>query len=200
MFLKSILLNLYNLNQLYMFHAIGLRFHCVTMLLNLWTWLVIEDGCGFIHCHCICAAGCLPIQPLHYAGVSEENGCESGQNGASAPGSTAWSRISTPDSLEWDPVEAPLATASERPLEELDAETEQLLSEIERLTSRALRETGDWSSWSPWLPSWAIISWASRCSGQPNVKIVQLFIVADSNVCMLFMKALCFHTGIFWFQ
>ena len=28
-----------------MFHAIGLRFHCFTMLLNLRTWLVIEDGC-----------------------------------------------------------------------------------------------------------------------------------------------------------
>ena len=43
-------------------------------------------------------------------------------------------------------MEAPLATAGERPVEELDAETEQLLNEIERLTSRALRETGDWSS------------------------------------------------------
>ena len=28
-----------------MFHAIELCFHCFTMLLNLWTWLVIEDGC-----------------------------------------------------------------------------------------------------------------------------------------------------------
>lgn len=82
--------------------------------------------------------------------MTEDDGCESaatnGQNGNSAAGSTAWSRISTPDSLEWDPVEAPLAAVSERPAEELDAETEQLLSEIERLTSRALRETGDWSS------------------------------------------------------
>ncbi|PSN39302.1 hypothetical protein C0J52_18484 [Blattella germanica] len=79
--------------------------------------------------------------------VAEEEGCESATtNGASAAGSTAWSRISTPDSLEWDPVEAPLATANDRAVEELDAETEQLLSEIERLTSRALRETGDWSS------------------------------------------------------
>ncbi|XP_021920952.1 uncharacterized protein LOC110830384 isoform X2 [Zootermopsis nevadensis] len=94
--------------------------------------------------------GCLPIQPLHYAGVTEDDGCESaatnGQNGVSAAGSTAWSRVSTPDSLEWDPAEAPLTAASERSVEELDAETEQLLSEIERLTSRALRETGDWSS------------------------------------------------------
>ena len=32
-----------------MFHAIGLHFHCFTMLLNLWTWLVIEDGCGVPH-------------------------------------------------------------------------------------------------------------------------------------------------------
>lgn len=94
--------------------------------------------------------GCLPIHPLHYAGVAEDDGFEStvtnGQNGTSAAGSTAWSRISSPDSLEWDPVEAPLGAASERPVEELDAETEQLLSEIERLTYRALRETGDWSS------------------------------------------------------
>ena len=40
---------MYNLIQLYMFHAIGLRFHCFTMLLNLWTWLVIEDGCATAH-------------------------------------------------------------------------------------------------------------------------------------------------------
>ena len=82
--------------------------------------------------------------------MAEDDGCEStatnGQNGTSAAGSTVWSRISSPDSLEWDPVEAPLGTASERSVEELDAETEQLLSEIERLTYRALRETGDWSS------------------------------------------------------
>ena len=32
-----------------MFHAIGLRFHCFTMLLKLWTWLVIEDGCGYCY-------------------------------------------------------------------------------------------------------------------------------------------------------
>ncbi|XP_067010886.2 uncharacterized protein [Anabrus simplex] len=58
-----------------------------------------------------------------------------------------WSRLSTPDSLEWDPVEAPLASDSGGDNRgELDAETEQLLCEIERLTSRALRETGDWSS------------------------------------------------------
>ncbi|GFG37589.1 hypothetical protein Cfor_12676 [Coptotermes formosanus] len=94
--------------------------------------------------------GCLPVHLLHYAGVVEDDGCEStatnGQNGTSAAGSAGWSRISSPDSLEWDPVEAPLAAARERSVEELDTETEQLLSEIERLTSRALRETGDWSS------------------------------------------------------
>ncbi|XP_049858537.1 uncharacterized protein LOC126351169 isoform X1 [Schistocerca gregaria] len=90
--------------------------------------------------------GVLPIHAMHYAGVPEEDVCDSsatnGKNGAS---STGWSRISTPDSLEWDPVEAPLAAMSEAQAE-LDAETEQLLTEIERLTSRALRETGDWSS------------------------------------------------------
>ncbi|XP_076297042.1 uncharacterized protein LOC143217128 [Lasioglossum baleicum] len=48
-----------------------------------------------------------------------------------------WSRVSTPNSLEWDPVEADMVC--------VDLETEQLLTEIERLTDRALKETGDWS-------------------------------------------------------
>ncbi|XP_046618144.1 uncharacterized protein LOC124304131 isoform X1 [Neodiprion virginianus] len=49
-----------------------------------------------------------------------------------------WSRVSTPNSLEWDPVEADMVC--------VDVETEQLLTEIERLTDRALKETGDWTS------------------------------------------------------
>ncbi|XP_043273241.1 uncharacterized protein [Venturia canescens] len=59
---------------------------------------------------------------------------------ASPPSSltaSPWSRISTPNSLEWDPVEAEI--------EGVDVETEQLLTEIERLTDKALKETGDWS-------------------------------------------------------
>ncbi|XP_020295469.1 uncharacterized protein LOC109860647 isoform X2 [Pseudomyrmex gracilis] len=43
-----------------------------------------------------------------------------------------WSRVSTPNSLEWDPVEPDIC---------VDMETEQLLTEIERLTDRALKET-----------------------------------------------------------
>ncbi|XP_043253563.1 uncharacterized protein LOC122398029 isoform X2 [Colletes gigas] len=49
-----------------------------------------------------------------------------------------WSRVSTPNSLEWDPVEADMVC--------VDLETEQLLTEIERLTDRALQETGEWTS------------------------------------------------------
>ncbi|XP_012271258.1 uncharacterized protein LOC105694813 isoform X2 [Orussus abietinus] len=48
-----------------------------------------------------------------------------------------WSRVSTLDSLEWDPVEADMVC--------VDIETEQLLTEIERLTDRALKETGEWT-------------------------------------------------------
>lgn len=49
-----------------------------------------------------------------------------------------WSRVSTPNSLEWDPVEADIVC--------VDLETEQLLTEIERLTDRALKETGEWTN------------------------------------------------------
>ncbi|XP_076239136.1 uncharacterized protein LOC143182175 [Calliopsis andreniformis] len=49
-----------------------------------------------------------------------------------------WSRVSTPNSLEWDPVEADMVC--------VDLETEQLLTEIERLRDRALKETGEWTS------------------------------------------------------
>ena len=53
----------------------------------------------------------------------EENSSESGMGGTS------------PESLEWDPCDQPAT----------DLETEQLLLEIELLTSRALHETGDWT-------------------------------------------------------
>lgn len=49
-----------------------------------------------------------------------------------------WSRVSTPNSLEWDPVESDMVC--------VDIETEQLLSEIENLTDRALKETGEWTN------------------------------------------------------
>lgn len=48
---------------------------------------------------------------------------------------SAWSRVSTPNSLEWDPVETDM----------VDIETEKLLTEIEKLTDRALKETGEWT-------------------------------------------------------
>lgn len=48
------------------------------------------------------------------------------------------SRVSTPNSLEWDPVESDMVC--------VDLETEQLLTEIERLTDRALKETGEWTN------------------------------------------------------
>ncbi|KAJ8676691.1 hypothetical protein QAD02_012478 [Eretmocerus hayati] len=47
-----------------------------------------------------------------------------------------WSRVSTPNSLEWDPVETDV----------VDIETENLLTEIELLTDRALEETGEWTN------------------------------------------------------
>lgn len=48
-----------------------------------------------------------------------------------------WSRVSTPNSLEWDSVEGNEAC--------IDVETEQFLTEIERLTDKTLKETGDWT-------------------------------------------------------
>ena len=41
-----------------MFYTIGLPFHCFTMLLNLWTWLVIEEGCGLGVFGCV-SEGCV---------------------------------------------------------------------------------------------------------------------------------------------
>ncbi|GAB1865707.1 hypothetical protein CAJAP_06786 [Camponotus japonicus] len=52
--------------------------------------------------------------------------------------SSPWSRVSSPNSLEWDPVEPDMVC--------VDMETEQLLTEIERLTDRALKETGEWTN------------------------------------------------------
>lgn len=52
--------------------------------------------------------------------------------------SSPWSRVSSPNSLEWDPVEPDMVC--------VDIETEQLLTEIERLRDRALKETGEWTN------------------------------------------------------
>ena len=48
-----------------------------------------------------------------------------------------WSKVSSPDSLEWDPVEGDVVC--------VDLETEHLITEIERLTDKTLRETGEWT-------------------------------------------------------
>ncbi|XP_033231122.1 uncharacterized protein LOC117182178 isoform X2 [Belonocnema kinseyi] len=48
-----------------------------------------------------------------------------------------WSRVSSPNSLEWDPVEGDVVC--------MDLETEHLIIEIERLTDKTLRETGEWT-------------------------------------------------------
>ncbi|XP_018309324.1 uncharacterized protein [Mycetomoellerius zeteki] len=57
---------------------------------------------------------------------------------ASSLTASPWSRVSSPNSLEWDPVEQNMVC--------VDMETEQLLTEIERLTDRALKETGEWTN------------------------------------------------------
>lgn len=46
------------------------------------------------------------------------------------------SRMTTPDSLEWDFIDSSIPT--------IDQETEQLIAEIERLTTNALQETGQY--------------------------------------------------------
>ncbi|XP_043461105.1 uncharacterized protein LOC122497764 isoform X2 [Leptopilina heterotoma] len=81
--------------------------------------------------------------PLHALGTNQkEKSCNSSIKTAdnSHPSSltaSPWSRVSSPDSLEWDPIEADIVC--------LDLETERLITEIERLTDKTLRETGDWT-------------------------------------------------------
>ncbi|KAF5297358.1 hypothetical protein FQR65_LT01288 [Abscondita terminalis] len=55
-------------------------------------------------------------------------------------GNSDWSRVSSADSLEWDNVQNSLHASP--PISEVDTDTQLLLSEIERLTSEALQETG----------------------------------------------------------
>ncbi|KAK4873422.1 hypothetical protein RN001_015451 [Aquatica leii] len=55
-------------------------------------------------------------------------------------GNSDWSRVSSADSLEWDNVQNSLHASP--PVSEVDTDTQLLLSEIERLTSEALKETG----------------------------------------------------------
>ncbi|XP_031356233.1 uncharacterized protein LOC116180404 isoform X2 [Photinus pyralis] len=51
-----------------------------------------------------------------------------------------WSRVSSADSLEWDNVQNSLHASP--PISDVDTDTQLLLGEIERLTSEALKETG----------------------------------------------------------
>lgn len=54
----------------------------------------------------------------------------------SSMGSKEGSRMTTPDSLEWDFVDSSIPS--------IDQETEQLIAEIERLAANALQETGQY--------------------------------------------------------
>lgn len=73
-------------------------------------------------------------------GNTEDSSSQTSVNNSQPSSLTAspWSRVSSPNSLEWDPVEPDMVC--------VDMDTEQLLTEIERLTDRALKETGEWSS------------------------------------------------------
>ncbi|KAG8036743.1 hypothetical protein G9C98_004065 [Cotesia typhae] len=62
---------------------------------------------------------------------------ESRNNASTGLTASPWSKVSTPNSLEWDSVGDNEAC--------VDIETEQLLTEIERLTNKTLKETGEWS-------------------------------------------------------
>ncbi|CAH1366481.1 unnamed protein product [Tenebrio molitor] len=63
------------------------------------------------------------------------------QNTAPALNSDSdWSRVSSANSLEWDNVQNSIQASP--PMSEVDTDTQMLLSEIERLTSQTLRETG----------------------------------------------------------
>lgn len=81
---------------------------------------------------------------LQFAPVPEEDPERISSSDSHCPiNSDEWSRISSQDSLEWDPVEAPLTSSVSRS-GDLDPATEMLLKRIEHLESSTLRETGDW--------------------------------------------------------
>lgn len=83
----------------------------------------------------------MPLPILNNGKENTENSLTQTSINNSQPSSltsSPWSRVSSPNSLEWDPVESDMVC--------VDMETEQLLTEIERLTDRALKETGDWTN------------------------------------------------------
>nr|CAH7744011.1 unnamed protein product [Callosobruchus chinensis] len=60
--------------------------------------------------------------------------------GAAVNSESDWSRISSANSLEWDNAQNSIQASP--PLSEVDADTQFLLCEIERLTNKTLEETG----------------------------------------------------------
>lgn len=83
----------------------------------------------------------MPLPILNNGKENTENSLTQTSVNNSQPSSltsSPWSRVSSPNSLEWDPVEPDMVC--------VDIETEQLLTEIERLRDRALKETGEWTN------------------------------------------------------
>ncbi|KAF7991242.1 hypothetical protein HCN44_002804 [Aphidius gifuensis] len=68
--------------------------------------------------------------------INTNNSSKTSSKGSQPSSLTAspWSRVSTPNSLEWDSID--------HDNEFIDAETEQLLTEIDRLKNKTLNETG----------------------------------------------------------
>ncbi|KAH0568616.1 uncharacterized protein LOC123274491 isoform X1 [Cotesia glomerata] len=81
----------------------------------------------------------LPLDDLDRPKSTNNSPSKSSSNVSQPSSLTAspWSKVSTPNSLEWDSVGDNEAC--------VDIETEQLLTEIERLTNKTLKETGEWS-------------------------------------------------------
>ncbi|XP_057337953.1 uncharacterized protein LOC130676015 isoform X1 [Microplitis mediator] len=81
----------------------------------------------------------LPLDDSDRPKSTNDSPSKTSSNGSQPSSLTAspWSKVSTPNSLEWDSVGDNEAC--------VDIETEQLLTEIERLTDKTLKETGEWS-------------------------------------------------------
>ncbi|CAH1105723.1 unnamed protein product [Psylliodes chrysocephalus] len=94
----------------------------------------------------------LPISMVHdpsgssWTALPEDLSCcpttSNTHNNANASDSD-WSRVSSANSLEWDNVQNSMhVDGGSPPVSELDTDTQILLGEIERLTSKTLEETG----------------------------------------------------------
>ncbi|KAF2883302.1 hypothetical protein ILUMI_22862 [Ignelater luminosus] len=84
--------------------------------------------------------------PIFYRAIFPEDNldtepCHTESSTQQAHGSNSdWSRVSSADSLEWDNVQNSFHASP--PISDVDTDTQLLLSEIERLTTEALKETG----------------------------------------------------------